>query len=76
MIFHIYRRRPAPNTGDSQTNIERHHKRERAVKKERRWLKSAIAASLEQQVTLPWTRRKPEAPKDSAAPKRRALAAR
>jgi hypothetical protein len=36
------------------------------MKKERRWLKSIIAASLEPQVALPWqrsTRRKPEAMK-------------
>ena len=48
------------------------------MKKERRWLKSAIAASLEQQVALPWARsarRKPEALKAVAA-KPRAIAAR
>ncbi|WP_435257674.1 hypothetical protein ACSBLW_16430 [Thioclava sp. FR2] len=50
------------------------------MKKERRWLKSAIAASLEQQVAMPWqrgARRKPQAVKatvDSAKP--RAIAAR
>lgn len=48
------------------------------MKKERRWLKSVIAASLDQQVALPWTRgarRKPESLKPAAA-KPRALAAR
>ena len=29
------------------------------VKKERRWLKSAIAASAEAQIALPWQRRHP-----------------
>lgn len=44
------------------------------MKKERRWLKSVIAASLEPQVALPWqrgARRKPQAVKttvDSAKP--------
>jgi hypothetical protein len=51
------------------------------MKKERRWLKSVIAASLEQQPALPWqrgTRRRPEAMKTAApAPlKPRAIAAR
>lgn len=51
------------------------------MKKERRWLKSAIAASLEPQVALPWqrgARRKPEAMKAAApaATKGRAIAAR
>ncbi|MDZ4309710.1 MAG: hypothetical protein U1A24_04010 [Cypionkella sp.] len=48
------------------------------MKKERRWLKSAIAASAEQQVALPWARgqrRRPEAMKAAPA-KSRALAAR
>ncbi|MCU0900762.1 MAG: hypothetical protein MUC82_09750 [Cypionkella sp.] len=48
------------------------------MKKERRWLKSVIAASLDQQVSLPWARgarRKPEALKSVPA-KPRALAAR
>lgn len=48
------------------------------MKKERRWLKSIIAASLEPQVALPWqrsTRRKPEAMK-SMLVKARAIAAR
>lgn len=50
------------------------------MKKERRWIKSVIAASLEPQPALPWqrtTRRRPEAVK--AAPARmkpRAMAAR
>ncbi len=50
------------------------------MKKERRWLKSVIAASLEPQIALPWqrgNRRKPEALK--AAPvalQPRAIAAR
>lgn len=45
------------------------------MKKERRWLKSAIAASLEVQVVLPWARgqrRRPEAMKPVQAPKLRA----
>jgi hypothetical protein len=49
------------------------------MKKERRWMKSAIAASAEPQVALPWTRgqrRRPEAMKAIAAPKPTALAAR
>lgn len=50
------------------------------MKKERRWLKSAIAASSEAQVVMPWTRgqrHRPEAMKQVAAPaKSRALAAR
>ncbi len=48
------------------------------MKKERRWLKSVIAASLEPQVALPWlrsARRKPDAMKPVAA-KPRAVAAR
>ena len=48
------------------------------MKKERRWLKSAIAASLEAPVSLPWARgarRKPEAIR-AAAPKPRSVAAR
>ena len=47
------------------------------MKKERRWLKSAIAASLEPQAAMPWhraARAKPEAMKP--APKPRAMAAR
>jgi hypothetical protein len=50
------------------------------MKKERRWLKSVLAASLEQQPAMPWqrgNRRRPEAVK--AAPtaiKPRAIAAR
>ncbi|WP_395006224.1 hypothetical protein [Cypionkella sp.] len=49
------------------------------MKKERRWLKSAIAASAEPQIVLPWARgqrRRPEAMKPVAAPKPRAVAAR
>ncbi|MDO9640272.1 MAG: hypothetical protein Q7J44_17175 [Pseudotabrizicola sp.] len=48
------------------------------MKKERRWLKSAIAASLDPQVAMPWARsarRKPEALKASGT-KPRAIAAR
>ena len=48
------------------------------MKKERRWLKSAIAASLDAQVALPWqrgSRRKPESLKPVVA-KPRAIAAR
>lgn len=50
------------------------------MKKERRWLKSVIAASLEPQPALPWqrgNRRRPEAMKPVQAPlKPRAIAAR
>ena len=50
------------------------------MKKERRWLKSVIAASLEPQPALPWqrsTRRRPEAVKPAPTPmKPRAIAAR
>lgn len=50
------------------------------MKKERRWLKSVIAASLEPMPALPWqrgTRRRPEALKPAPAPiKPRAIAAR
>lgn len=51
------------------------------MKKERRWLKSVIAASLEPQPALPWqrgSRRRPEAVKPApVAPlKPRAIAAR
>lgn len=43
------------------------------MKKERRWLKSVLAASAEPQIVLPWqrgARRKPEAFKAAAAPQR------
>lgn len=50
------------------------------MKKERRWLKSVIAASLDAQPALPWqrgNRRRPAALKPAAAPmKPRAMAAR
>lgn len=50
------------------------------MKKERRWLKSVIAASLEPQAALPWqrgARRKPESLKAAPmAAKPRAIAAR
>ncbi len=49
------------------------------MKKDRRWLKSAIAAAAEPQIALPWARsarRRPEAMKIVAAPKARAIAAR
>jgi hypothetical protein len=48
------------------------------MKKDRRWLKSVIAASQEQQVALPWarsTRRKP-ASLTAIAAKPQAIAAR
>lgn len=48
------------------------------MKKDRRWLKSVIAASLEQQVALPWqraNRRKPASLKPVAM-KQIAIAAR
>lgn len=41
------------------------------MKPERRWLKSAIAASAEPQITMPWvrtSRRRPEAVKPTASP--------
>lgn len=49
------------------------------MKKDRRWLKSAIAAATETQIAMPWARgarRRPEAMKTVAAPKLRAIAAR
>ena len=50
------------------------------MKKERRWLKSVLAASLEPVPALPWqrgARRRPEAVKPAAAPmKPRAMSAR
>ena len=49
------------------------------MKKDRRWMKSVIAASNEVQVTLPWTRgtrRRPEAMLVKATPAPRAMAAR
>lgn len=49
------------------------------MKKDRRWMKSAIAASTEPQAALPWargTRRRPEAMKAQPVAKPRAVAAR
>ena len=49
------------------------------MKKDRRWMKSVIAASNEVRVTLPWargTRRRPEAMKTAEKPAPRAQAAR
>ncbi|MBU9698051.1 hypothetical protein GU927_009325 [Rhodobacteraceae bacterium HSP-20] len=50
------------------------------MKKERRWLKSVLAASLDPTPALPWqrgSRRRPEAVKATPAPlKPRAMAAR
>jgi hypothetical protein len=49
------------------------------MKKDRRWMKSVIAASNEVQVTLPWargTRRRPEAMKTAEKSAPRAQAAR
>lgn len=49
------------------------------MKKERRWLKSAIAASAETQLVLPWARgqrRRPETMKPTTPAKSRAQAAR
>lgn len=50
------------------------------MKKERRWLKSVIAASLDQQVALPWQRgqrRRPASLKAATpAPPKGAIAAR
>ena len=49
------------------------------MKKERRWLKSAIAASAEVQVVMPWTRgqrQRPEAMKAITAIKPRLVASR
>jgi hypothetical protein len=61
-------------------NGPRDERRRRKMKKERRWLKSVLAASLEPQPALPWqrgTRRRPEAVKTAApAIKPRAIAAR
>ena len=53
--------------------------KEPAMKKDRRWMKSVIAASSEVQVTLPWargTRRRPEALKAQPTAKTQATAAR
>lgn len=49
------------------------------MKKDRRWMKSVIAASNEAQVTLPWargTRQRPAALKEAEKAKPRAVAAR
>ncbi|EEW24646.1 hypothetical protein [Rhodobacter ferrooxidans] len=49
------------------------------MKKERRWLKSVLAAAAEPQVAMPWqrgARRKPEAMKAATPQKPRAIAAR
>ena len=50
------------------------------MKKDRRWLKSAIAAAADSTVTMPWSRsarRRPDAMKSAAVPpKPRAIAAR
>lgn len=49
------------------------------MKKDRRWMKSIIAASNEVQVALPWargSRRRPEAVKAAPKPATRAMAAR
>ncbi len=49
------------------------------MKKERRWLKSVIAASETSQIAMPWqrcVRRKPEAMKPQSALKSQAQAAR
>ena len=49
------------------------------MKKDRRWLKSAIVAAAEPQIAMPWARsarRRPEAMKTLAAPKPHAIAAR
>lgn len=49
------------------------------MKKDRRWMKSIIAASTEAQVALPWargTRRRPETVKTATKPGARAMAAR
>jgi len=54
-------------------------RRTKPMKKDRRWMKSIIAASTEAQVALPWarsTRRRPAALKDQAKPAPRAMAAR
>lgn len=53
--------------------------RMKMMKKERRWMKSVIAASSEVQTTLPWargTRRRPEALKAGTKPATQAMAAR
>jgi hypothetical protein len=49
------------------------------MKKDRRWMKSALAAAAEPLPALPWargTRRRPEALKTPVATKPRAMAAR
>ena len=49
------------------------------MKKDRRWLKSAIATAADPQPAMPWARsarRRPDAMKSAQAPKTRAIAAR
>ena len=49
------------------------------MKKDRRWLKSAIATAADPQIAMPWARgarRRPDAMKIGPAPKSRAIAAR
>jgi len=49
------------------------------MKKDRRWMKSVLAASVEQAVTLPWqraTRTRPGSLKSTPVAPRRAMAAR
>jgi hypothetical protein len=55
------------------------HGKGKIMKKERRWLKAAIAASTEIQVTLPWARqarRRPLAAKPAQPAKGMSIAAR
>ncbi|GAB1480153.1 hypothetical protein MASR2M74_27280 [Paracoccaceae bacterium] len=72
----------AANPGDSDCKVETSHRHEQepAMKKERRWMKSVLAASTEVQVAMPWARgarRRPQAMKPAVAqPVARALAAR
>jgi hypothetical protein len=64
----------------SRLNKPTDHTQEPTMKKERRWMKSVLAASTEVQVAMPWARgarRRPQAMKPAAAqPVSRALAAR
>lgn len=73
---------PAANRRYIGPKVETSHRytQEPAMKKERRWMKSVLAASTEVQVAMPWARgarRRPQAMKPAVSqPVTRALAAR
>lgn len=62
-----------PRQGDPQNEC-RPKQKETTMKKERRWLKSVIAASLEPQVALPWQRTARKKPASLKAAPARAMA--